>query len=78
MVLSKRTALALRVVLALLALPAISQTFRGGISGTVTDPSGAALVDAAVEAVNAATGLRRDTVSSSAGELISGSAVGRL
>jgi hypothetical protein len=34
----------------LLALPAASsgQTFRGGISGTVTDPSGAALPGALV------------------------------
>jgi hypothetical protein len=55
-------------VLYLLALPAISQTFRGSISGTITDSSGAALVDAVVQAVNGATGLHRNTVTSSAGE----------
>jgi hypothetical protein len=45
-----------------------AQTFRGGISGVVTDPSGAAIPGATVEATNDATGVVHDTVSSSAGE----------
>jgi len=48
--------------------PAHAQTFRGGISGVVTDPSGAAIPGATVEATNDATGVVHDTVSSSAGE----------
>jgi len=62
------SATSLVAALILFAEPAVSQTFRGGISGLVIDPSGAALVNASVKAVNTATGLRRDTVSSSAGE----------
>jgi hypothetical protein len=46
----------------------LAQTFRGGISGIVTDPSGAAVVRATVRAVNDATGQVHQTVSSSAGE----------
>jgi hypothetical protein len=46
----------------------LAQTFRGGISGIVTDPSGAAVVGATVRAVNDATGQVHQTVSSSAGE----------
>jgi outer membrane receptor protein involved in Fe transport len=44
------------------------QTFHGGISGVVTDQSGAAIPGAAVQAINDATGVVHDTVSSSAGE----------
>jgi hypothetical protein len=53
----------------LLALPAASsgQTFRGGISGTVTDPSGAVLPGALVTAVETATNTF-NAVASSAGE----------
>jgi hypothetical protein len=47
---------------------AVAQTFRGGISGVVTDQSGAAIPNAAVQATNDATGVVHDTVSSSAGE----------
>jgi Carboxypeptidase regulatory-like domain len=53
----------------LLALPAASfgQTFRGGINGTVTDPTGAVVAGAAVEAADTATGIIHKTISSSAG-----------
>jgi hypothetical protein len=51
-----------------LALPALSQTFRGGIGGTVNDASQAAVSGAKVEAVNSTMGLRRETVTSNAGE----------
>jgi hypothetical protein len=57
-------------VLALFALPAMlhGQTFRGGISGTVTDQSGAVVPGAAVTAEEAATNSVYKSVSSSAGE----------
>ncbi len=44
------------------------QTFRGGISGTVTDASGAAVGDANVQAMNTATQLRRETATTNTGE----------
>jgi hypothetical protein len=47
-----------------------AQTFRGGINGTVTDPTGAVVPGAAVQAVEAATGAGHKTVTSSAGEYI--------
>jgi outer membrane receptor protein involved in Fe transport len=49
-------------------LPLHAQTFRGGINGTVTDPSGAVVPGAVVEAMNAATGVSYKAVSSSGGE----------
>ncbi len=45
-----------------------SQTFRGGINGTVTDQSGAALPNAQVKSTNDGTGTIHVTTSSSAGE----------
>ena len=55
---------------ALFALPALSygQTFRGGISGTVTDQSGAVVPGAQVTAVETATNISYKAVTSSAGE----------
>jgi hypothetical protein len=47
---------------------AFTQTFRGGITGTLTDASGAAVAGAQVQTVNTATQLRRDTLSTSTGE----------
>src|ERR1700721_4163567 len=44
-------------LLILLAAAASAQTFRGGFNGSVTDVSGAAIPDAAVQAVNDATGV---------------------
>ncbi len=52
----------------LLALPGIAQTFRGGIAGSILDPSGAAIAGVQVEAIDNATGIKRDTISSSGGE----------
>src|SRR5258708_4418502 len=51
-----------------LSIPSFSQTFRGGITGTLTDPSGAAIAGGSVQAVNTETGLRRGVPSSSPGE----------
>ncbi len=51
-----------------LLLPiANGQTFRGGISGTIADQTGAAVAAAHVTAVNAATQQSYATVSSSVG-----------
>lgn len=50
------------------ALAIHAQTFRGGIAGTVTDSTGSVLPGATVNANNTATGLKRTTESSSAGE----------
>ena len=55
-------------VFAMYVVSASAQTFRGGISGVVTDQSGAAIPGATVQAVNTGTAVAHDTVSSSAGE----------
>ena len=59
------------LLLASLAAPwLIGQTFRGGITGTVHDATGAAVVSAAVKLVSPDTGLTREFVTSSAGEFV--------
>ena len=63
----------LKLFIVLFALTAVStaiyaQTFRGGITGVVTDSSGAAVAGAAVKATNADTGLQRQTLTSNVGE----------
>ncbi|MFT4111178.1 carboxypeptidase regulatory-like domain-containing protein [Silvibacterium sp.] len=50
------------------SLPSAAQTFRGGISGSVTDNTGAAVPNVGVKATADATGLTHSTVSSGAGE----------
>src|ERR1700733_10670372 len=45
-----------------------AQTFRGAINGTVTDPSGAAVPQAQVHAVDTATGIEHTTVTTGDGE----------
>ena len=59
-----------QILLALLLFAASlhAQNFRGGINGTVADPSGAVVPGAAVEAVNASTGVSWKAVTSSGGE----------
>ena len=55
-------------VLCLLSLTAaLGQTFRGGISGTVVDPSGAVVAGASVSIEHNATGLQRSMLTTSAG-----------
>jgi hypothetical protein len=57
------------VILALICnLPIHAQTYRGGITGTVTDNTGAAITNANVSAVETATNTSYHAVSSSAGE----------
>jgi hypothetical protein len=50
------------------ATPGLSQTFRGGINGVVTDQSGATVPGAEIRATNEATSLSYATASSNAGE----------
>src|SRR5882762_1466064 len=52
----------------LVAVPALSQTFRGGINGVITDQSGGVVPVAEIRATNEATGLSYTTASSNAGE----------
>ena len=53
----------------LCALSSSAQTFRGGINGTVTDHTGAAIANATVTAIQTDTGVAHNTVSSSAGDI---------
>jgi len=63
-----KRALMLGFLTAVLAAIGSSQNFRGGISGIVTDQTGAIVPEAAVKATNEATGLVYTTTASSAGE----------
>jgi Carboxypeptidase regulatory-like domain/TonB dependent receptor len=51
-----------------LTAPALTQTFRGGINGMVTDSTGGVVLGAEIRATNEATGLSYVTSSSNAGE----------
>src|SRR6266850_510568 len=62
----KRLVFLILVVLSL-AVAANAQTFRGAISGTVTDPSGAVVPNAQVKATESATGIDHATVTTSDG-----------
>src|SRR5882757_3388905 len=55
------------VLLACLTSKGFAQVDRAGLNGTVTDPSGRVLPQTHVVAVHNATGLRRESVSSSSG-----------
>jgi hypothetical protein len=55
------------VLFAYVAAAAFAQTDRSSLSGTVSDPSGAIVEGARVEAVSEATGLRRAAVTGAAG-----------
>ena len=63
----KRFVLTILVVLSL-AVGVNAQTFRGAINGTVTDPSGASVPNAAVKAMEIATGIDHNTVTTSEGQ----------
>src|SRR5712664_4825830 len=62
----KRLVFAILVVLSL-AVAANAQTFRGAINGTVTDPSGAVVPNAAVKTTESPTGIDHNTVTTSEG-----------
>lgn len=63
-----RSALAAILLLAAPAATLTAQTFRGSISGAVTDSTGAAIPGAQIVAVELATGTERKMASSGAGE----------
>src|SRR6266403_2746711 len=63
----KRLVLPILVVLSF-AVAANAQTFRGAINGTVTDPSGGVVPNAAVKATETATGIDHNTVTTSEGQ----------
>src|SRR5713226_5822093 len=63
----KRLVLAILVVLSL-AAGVNAQTFRGAINGTVSDPSGASVPNAAVKATESTTGIDHNTVTTSDGQ----------
>src|SRR5256886_10078629 len=63
----KRLVLAILVVL-WLAMAANAQTFRCAINGTVTDPSGSVVPNAAVKATEIATGIDHNGVTTSEGQ----------
>jgi hypothetical protein len=52
----------------IVAAAANCQTFRGAINGTVTDPSGAAVPNATVKAIESATSIEHTTVTTSEGQ----------
>lgn len=58
------------VILLLWGLGASAQTFRGSLSGSLVDPSGAVVSGASVKATNQSTGLSYDAKSSSAGRFV--------
>jgi hypothetical protein len=55
------------LVVLLLAVPAVGQSFRGGILGTITDATGASVADAKVTATNTGTGLVRESTTDADG-----------
>ncbi len=55
------------VLFLMLVLPAFSQSDRGTITGTVTDPAGSVIPNAAITARNADTGAQYDTVTTPTG-----------
>jgi hypothetical protein len=55
------------LVVMLLAVAAVGQSFRGGILGTITDASGASVAGAQVTATNTGTGLTRESTTDADG-----------
>jgi hypothetical protein len=66
----RRTISAVLFLACLTSASLIAQTFRGGIAGTVTDSTGAAVAGAPVKLVSPDTGLTRESVTSSTGEFV--------
>jgi Carboxypeptidase regulatory-like domain/TonB dependent receptor len=62
--------LALVALPLLISAPALAQTFRGSINGTITDSSGAVIPGAKVTATETATATVRETAVSGAGEFL--------
>ena len=55
------------VLFVIMSLPALTQTITGSITGTVTDPSGAVVVDAKITATNILTGVDTQTSTNASG-----------
>jgi outer membrane receptor protein involved in Fe transport len=55
------------LVVMVLTMAAAGQSFRGGIVGTITDPSGASVADAKVVATDTGTGLLRESITDADG-----------
>jgi hypothetical protein len=66
--LRSRLVIAASVIAVILTMTASSQTFRGGISGSVVDANGATLAGATLQLLNVGTGLARNQETTSAGE----------
>src|SRR5215472_10322401 len=64
----RRTFIFLFLFLVLVGTVAAQSTFRGGLSGSVTDPQGAVIPQATIEVRNEATGQIYNTVATGAGE----------
>src|SRR5207244_5229228 len=60
--------LAAAALLLIASLAAIGQTFRGAITGSVTDATGAVIGGAQVKALNAANGLVREVSTTTSGD----------
>jgi hypothetical protein len=60
----------LLVILLAAALPAPAQVLYGSLTGNVSDPSGAAVVDVKIEALNTGTGVSRASLTDSAGSYL--------
>jgi len=67
---ARRVAIAVLFLGSLTPLAMVAQTFRGGISGTVADATGAAVSGASIKLLSPDTGLSREGISSSAGEFV--------
>jgi len=63
-----RLILAAAFIAVLLSSTVSAQTFRGGISGSIADPSGAAIPGASVQLVSEATGLSRSQETTGTGD----------
>ena len=67
------SAISILIFVLFLLVPSSSlraQTFRGGVQGTVTDSTGAVIVDAAISVDSPATGLARTTKTDSTGNYL--------
>src|SRR5271166_995261 len=66
----KRIVLGSIFLVLLVAALAGAQTFRGAISGTVTDPTGGVVANAQVKAIDTATGVEHSTTTTSDGQFV--------
>jgi hypothetical protein len=66
----RRSLIVLLTVLCLKTGGLVGQTFRGGVAGTVADPSGEVVAGAAVKLVSPDTNLTREGITSSTGEFV--------